>query len=183
MAKAPSLKTFKMNLETEIEPHCMKSGIFQYFLLFDPPQKIKIHTPSIALNLHVRGRGKQTKIAGNFKIKPANLWQFKRNQAKATTKKIEQNAGSGSQKRVKFNDKPSIQHMHVWQFAYKQARKGEWEKTYSDKAHFQSRIDKLNETISPIFEKKLEKMNKYPLKPSNGYPKKNTCSRYYQIQK
>lgn len=148
-----------MDSRNEMETFQMKSGIFQYFLLFEPPQKIKFHTPSIALNLHIREWRKRAELTSNFKVQSANVWQFRQKQAGKPIKTTTENVCLKSQKRVTFNNKPSIQHMHVWKFAYEQARKGDWAKTYSDKVHFHSRIDKIDKIISPILEKKLDKMS------------------------
>lgn len=170
----------KTNSNNEMKIFHMNSGMFQYFLFFDSPKKIIFHTPSIALKLHIRGM--KTKFTGNPKIQ-SNVWQFRQEQFRSTIKTIEENTCSNSRKRVKFNDNPVIRRMYVWQFAHKQARKGDWENTYSDKLHFQSRIDKVNKVISPILESKLEKINKYSPKLSNISPKRNTCLKYYENYK
>lgn len=45
---------------------------------------------------------------------------------------------------VRFNDKVEIHYLYCWNYAYRQARKGEWEKAYLDRLRFQKRIEELS---------------------------------------
>lgn len=51
---------------------------------------------------------------------------------------------------VSFNLKPEITELYVWQYAYREARKGKWEQTARDRHRFQRRISDLENVISPI---------------------------------
>jgi len=48
--------------------------------------------------------------------------------------------------------KNTIHHMMVWSYAYKQARKGEWEMYARDRARFRRRIDEAHKSLSPILD-------------------------------
>lgn len=165
-----------LNLSKEMEIFHIKNGMFQYFLLFTPQQKIEVRTPSIALKLRISK--KTNKFHKNPKTldgidensnsywqkqsysnekSSAHVWQFSHKQNRPLST-IDENVCQISTKRVTFNDKLSIRQMYAWQFAYEQARKGEWQNIYSNKLQFKSRIDKLNTIISPILEAKIERM-------------------------
>ncbi|KAK5650160.1 hypothetical protein RI129_001189, partial [Pyrocoelia pectoralis] len=66
------------------------------------------------------------------------------------------NSDSSSSSRfgnVWFNDsRNSVHYMTVWQYAYKQARKGEWEQLARDSVHFARRVEIVSKDISPILE-------------------------------
>lgn len=55
-------------------------------------------------------------------------------------------------KRVKFNLNPSVQFMYTWTFAYKQARKGDWEMLARDRCRFQRRIAEIQAKIDYVLE-------------------------------
>lgn len=169
-------KMTELNSSKEMEIFQIKNGMFQYFLPFDPPQKIGVRTSSITLKLRINKKPNnfhknQKKLNGIDensnsywqKQLSANVWQFS-NKQKRPLSTIDEHICKKSAKRVTFNDKPIIRRMYAWQFAYKQARKGEWQNSYSNKLQFESRIDKLNTIISPILEAKIERM-----KPQNQW--------------
>lgn len=45
--------------------------------------------------------------------------------------------------------------MKKWDFAYRQARKGEWEQIGRDRARFNQRIENTKKIIDPILNKNL----------------------------
>lgn len=55
---------------------------------------------------------------------------------------------------VKFNLKPKIHVMHVWNFASKQARRDYWLQVAVDRFCFEKRIEKLSKIITPTLERK-----------------------------
>lgn len=55
-------------------------------------------------------------------------------------------------KSVKLNLNPTIHLMCAWTFAYKQARKGDWEMATRDRCRFQRRIEETREMIDRILE-------------------------------
>lgn len=117
----------------------MGKGMFQYFLLFNPPRKITFHTPSIALKLHIRKN-------------PKNIVKYRK-----TLSPIEEKISIDSQKRVKFADKPHIRSMCVWQFAHSRARKDKWQQAGRDRIRFERKINELDKIISPILKEKFVK--------------------------
>ena len=54
-----------------------------------------------------------------------------------------------SSKRVHFDEKPVIHVMHVWSYASRAARHGEWEQIARDRERFRMRIQRLSEIIEP----------------------------------
>lgn len=54
--------------------------------------------------------------------------------------------------RVGFDESKNVVHtMHVWLYAYKQARKGEWGQVARDRHRFKRRIQKIEDRLSHIF--------------------------------
>lgn len=53
---------------------------------------------------------------------------------------------------VTFDLCPTVHMMHLWQFAYAEARKGSWELLCLDRNRFENRIKGLNHIISPVLE-------------------------------
>lgn len=51
---------------------------------------------------------------------------------------------------VKFNMSPEIHHLHVWSFAYREARIGNWSQIALDRHRFELRIKQSATFISPI---------------------------------
>lgn len=131
-----------MNSKDEMKIFRMETGMFQYFLLFHPPRKIDIHTPSIALKLRIHKN-------------PKNIDKFQK-----TLSPIAEKFNSNSQKQVKFADKPDIRPMRVWQFAHRQARMDVWQQAGRDRIRFEKRINELGEIISPNLIEKIEKFTK-----------------------
>jgi len=53
-------------------------------------------------------------------------------------------------KNVKFDSRPTIYIQYVWQFAYQQACKSEWEQCARDRDRFASRILQSEKVLNPI---------------------------------
>jgi len=53
--------------------------------------------------------------------------------------------------KVRFSEDVEVHHMIAWSFAYKQARKGEWERMARDRERFRNRIANIASHISWIF--------------------------------
>lgn len=59
-------------------------------------------------------------------------------------------------KSVRFDDSKTVVHfMHVWLYASKAARKGEWEQAARDRERFKMRVRNLAPIIEPVLAKKL----------------------------
>ncbi|XP_065367820.1 uncharacterized protein PPP1R15 [Calliphora vicina] len=56
-------------------------------------------------------------------------------------------------KKVRFNTKPTVHVMHTWTYAYRAARKGEWEMYARDRERFKLRIQRAALTINPILQR------------------------------
>ncbi|TMW54737.1 hypothetical protein DOY81_000268 [Sarcophaga bullata] len=56
-------------------------------------------------------------------------------------------------KKVRFNTKPTVHVMHTWSYAYRAARKGEWEMYARDRERFKLRIQRAAFTLNPILER------------------------------
>ena len=66
-------------------------------------------------------------------------------------------------KKVQFmpDDQLTVVHpMFVWNFAYKQARKGTWEADALDRLRFQRRVKELDEILTPVLLAKKEKLTR-----------------------
>jgi len=53
-------------------------------------------------------------------------------------------------KKVTFDSRPTIYTQYVWQFAYQQARKSEWEQYARDRDRFARRILESEQVLNPI---------------------------------
>lgn len=53
---------------------------------------------------------------------------------------------------VTFDLKPTIHLMCTWTFAYRQARKGDWEMVARDRVRFQRKLEEFHEKIKHVFE-------------------------------
>lgn len=53
-------------------------------------------------------------------------------------------------KRVRFNSDVKVQHMHVWAFAYREARKNDLAKLAADKYRFDLRKQKFEAMLHKI---------------------------------
>lgn len=51
---------------------------------------------------------------------------------------------------VSFDLKPTITELYVWQYAYREARKGKWEQAARDRHRFQRKNFDLETVISPF---------------------------------
>lgn len=58
-----------------------------------------------------------------------------------------------SNQQVRFNTKPTVHIMHTWCYAYRAARKGEWEMYARDRERFKLRIQRAAFTLNPILER------------------------------
>ncbi|XP_055629581.1 uncharacterized protein LOC129770651 [Toxorhynchites rutilus septentrionalis] len=56
------------------------------------------------------------------------------------------------EKKVRFNSNVDIHVMRTWDFAYRQARKGEWEMAARDRERFKKRIDEVDKALGPILQ-------------------------------
>ncbi|EAA09674.4 AGAP004848-PA [Anopheles gambiae str. PEST] len=66
------------------------------------------------------------------------------------------NSSSGfEEKKVRFNSKPVVHVMRAWDFAYRQARKGEWEMAARDRERFRKRIAELEPLLGPALQPAL----------------------------
>ncbi|XP_062541547.1 uncharacterized protein LOC134209566 [Armigeres subalbatus] len=59
------------------------------------------------------------------------------------------------EKKVQFNLKPVVHVMRTWDFAYRQARKGEWEMAARDRERFKKRIKETEIILCPVFDQNL----------------------------
>lgn len=53
-------------------------------------------------------------------------------------------------KRVNFDSNVKILHMHVWTFAYNDARKSEWMRIRADRYRFDLRKQRMEEMLTKI---------------------------------
>ncbi|XP_065082493.1 uncharacterized protein PPP1R15 [Ochlerotatus camptorhynchus] len=59
------------------------------------------------------------------------------------------------ERKVQFNLKPEVHVMRTWDFAYRQARKGEWEMAARDRERFKKRIHETEDVLSRVFNKNV----------------------------
>lgn len=57
-------------------------------------------------------------------------------------------------KRVQFEERPIVHVLHVWNYASRAARRGEWEQIARDNVRFKLRIERLKDVIEPVLVKK-----------------------------
>ncbi|KAH8272908.1 hypothetical protein KR018_008590 [Drosophila ironensis] len=60
------------------------------------------------------------------------------------------NDSSTAAKKVRFNLKPEVHVMLAWDFAYRAARKSEWQVIARDRARFQQRIQRVAHFLDPV---------------------------------
>lgn len=132
------MKSTKM-AETETKTTKIENSMFQYFIVFHLPEKIKIHSHLLKSTRYFRNNTKSKNQSNIHNISHCN---------------------TKSQKSVRFINEPHIKTMHVWQFAYIQARKDKWQQAGRDRSRFEKRIDEFERIISPILKKKYEKIIK-----------------------
>ncbi|XP_035787639.1 uncharacterized protein LOC118464396 [Anopheles albimanus] len=66
------------------------------------------------------------------------------------------NSSSGFEERkVRFNTKPVVHVMRAWDYAYRQARKGEWEMAARDRERFRKHIADLEPVLGPALQPAL----------------------------
>lgn len=51
---------------------------------------------------------------------------------------------------VHFNLKPEVHVIRTWDYAYRQARIGQWEQIARDRGRFRVRVMRLERTLSPV---------------------------------
>lgn len=56
-------------------------------------------------------------------------------------------------KKVRFNTKPIVHVMHTWSYAYRAARKGQWEMYARDRERFRLRVQRAAVLLNPILER------------------------------
>jgi len=56
------------------------------------------------------------------------------------------------EKKVRFNLQPKVHRLHVWKFAYSQARKGKWEEIGRDRGRFGKRVQDAEPILAPILQ-------------------------------
>lgn len=59
------------------------------------------------------------------------------------------------ERKVQFNLNPEVHVMRTWDFAYRQARKGDWEMAARDRERFKKRILETENALSTVFDKNL----------------------------
>lgn len=59
------------------------------------------------------------------------------------------------EKKVQFILKPEVHVIRAWDFAYRQARKGEWEMAARDRERFKKRIQETGNVLSSVFDQNL----------------------------
>jgi len=64
-------------------------------------------------------------------------------------------------KKVRFNDKIDIHTLCVWDFAYRNARIGNWAQIYLDNQRFKSRCITVEKQIKKIFNRQHRNIMKY----------------------
>ncbi|XP_055533081.1 uncharacterized protein LOC129723122 [Wyeomyia smithii] len=66
---------------------------------------------------------------------------------------LSQQLDSGfEEKKVRFNLNPEVHVIRVWDFASRQARKGEWETAARDRERFRKRIEEIEPVLKPVFD-------------------------------
>ncbi|XP_058834844.1 uncharacterized protein LOC131692031 isoform X2 [Topomyia yanbarensis] len=56
------------------------------------------------------------------------------------------------EKKVRFNLNPEVHEIRAWEFAYRHARKGEWEMAARDRERFRKRIEETEHILKPVLE-------------------------------
>lgn len=104
------------------------NGMFQYFLCFNDSEKMKSNAKKFSFNSYFH-------TGNNFKVPNVRIETIKIG------------------KKVRFNNIHNIQIMHVWQFAYAQARRDKWQEIARDRLRFHNKITEFDQIISPILRK------------------------------
>lgn len=119
-----------------------------------PPTKLKNHSKLTVKRLN--GGIFQYFICFNLPKSPLKPRTFRKNQdnCNKNNNSIQNTTDlpllSQTKKTVKFNSQPEIHVMHVWDFAYRQARKDIWQQNGRDRVRFEKRINDFSEIITPI---------------------------------
>lgn len=120
---APKLS---MERKENLSIKCLNGGIFQYFICFG---------------------------ASKSRLQPKVSQNIQNSQKKNDSILIRTNVPSQSKKSVKFNPRTKIHVMHVWEFAYRQARKDIWQEKGRDRVRFAKKIRDIGEILTPILNK------------------------------
>lgn len=71
-------------------------------------------------------------------------------------------------KRVSFDPNVKVYPLYKWDYAYREARKSQWEQFTRDRIRFQRRFQAIEELLSPIFAEKLKNYNQMKNKYDNN---------------
>jgi hypothetical protein len=63
------------------------------------------------------------------------------------------------QVRFKESEKSDIREMHVWSYASREARRGEWEQMARDRDRFMRRVERMAAILDPVLLKKYAEYN------------------------
>lgn len=129
-------------IEMKIEP--IQHGIFQYFICFESSNPLSLREIMHKLS------DSDCQNDDNFIVFEDPLNETQMNDSVQPKNK--------GKKHVKFDLKPTVHEMHVWKFAYKQARKDEWQKAARDRNRFTKKIAEMGKIIEPILKIKLKKI-------------------------
>lgn len=91
-----------------------------------------------------------TTLAVNADINNNNTNNDRR---KKRRKSFDCDSNNNQDAHVHFNETIRVHILHVWKYAYKQARIGIWEQAARDNFRFQIRIQRTLDILQPIFNK------------------------------
>lgn len=80
---------------------------------------------------------------------------------------------------MRFNTKPTVHVMHTWSYAYRAARKGEWEMYARDRERFKLRIQRTALTLNPILQRE-HRQKIYEKRFANLYDNDDGQGQQYQ---
>lgn len=106
-------------------------GIFQYFICFSTSKPKSRSKPKFSQKIQIY----DNKKADSIHNETNSSMQIER------------------KKSVKFDLQLKIHVMHVWKFAYEQARKDIWQEKGRDRVRFEKRIKDLSKILTPILKK------------------------------
>ena len=61
-------------------------------------------------------------------------------------------------KTVRFSEKIQVFRMHVWKYAYEQARKSSWRQELCDRIRFEARIQETEKMLVPLLKEKIKNL-------------------------
>lgn len=110
--------------------------------------------------------GRETKVAvedvEDQKISEGLFVQNKRVSVIDDNEEVQNNsagAACAQKKKVHFENDVEVHHIVTWEYAYRKARIGPWKYLATNRAHFQRRIQEIENVIEPVLVKKLAIMN------------------------